>query len=196
MRKSDKLLFSKTNLFFLLFGLFVVNAFGQNGQTSKCKEIDYDCLTNEHAKTIASDCKGKDYECFITQSTKIIESNPNDGAAYLSRGRISFAKEPDRAIQDFNKAIELNPNYFQTYISLGLLYATQKKDYDRAIIEFNKAIGATTQETRDVGHRRLMYPQNAYLNRGFAYLQKRDFDKALADYNKAIELNPNDNSGL
>lgn len=191
MKKSDKCLLFKINLLVSLFGLFIFNSLGQNGQTYKCKETDLDCLVNEYAKLAARECNGKSYDCWFAQYTKIVESNPNDGAAYLGRGRVSFVKEPDRAIQDFNKAIELNPTYFQTYISLGILYSSVKKDYDRAIIEFNKAIEVTAQ----AGYRKLFYLQNAYVNRGSAYLQKRDFDKALADYNKAIELSPNDDSG-
>lgn len=195
MRKSEKHLLYKTNLLIMLFVLFVANSLAQNGKTPSCEETDYDCLTNEYGRVLASECKGKDDDCRVDQLTKILESNPSAGAAYLNRGRFLFAKDPDRAIQDFNTAIALNPSYFQTYISLGLLYLTQKRDYEQAIIVFNKAIEAASQETRYGGHRRLMYLHNAYINRGLAYLAKRDFDKALADYNKAIELSPNDDWG-
>lgn len=195
MRKFGKPFLHKTNLLFLLFSLFVVPCFGQNGQTSKCKENDYDCLSAKSTRIIASECKGKGYDCWVIQYTTMIDSNPSDGAAYLGRGRVYFAKEPNLAIQDFNKAIELNPTYFQTYISLGLLYLAVKKDYDRAIIEFNNAMVAASQNTMDAGHRRRSYLQNAYVNRGAAYLQKRDFENALADHNTAIEMSPNDDSG-
>ncbi len=41
------------------------------------------------------------------------------------------------AIQDYNKAIELDPNYVNAYISRGLAYSNQE-EYDRAIQDYNK----------------------------------------------------------
>ena len=50
MRKFSIRFLHKNNLLILLFGLFVVPCFGQNGQTSKCKEKDYDCLVADKRK--------------------------------------------------------------------------------------------------------------------------------------------------
>ena len=45
----------------------------------------------------------------------------------------------DRAIEDFNKAIELYPDYAHVYVSRGYVYS-RKGQYDKAIINFNKAV--------------------------------------------------------
>lgn len=193
MKESDKRLFLKANLLILFIGLLAIFSLGQNESTPKCEETDYDCLINEYGRSIASKCDAENYYCRVAELTKIIESNPNAGAAYVYRGRYFFVKEPNRAIQDFNKAIELNPKYFQTYISLGLLYSSVKKEHDKAVVELTRAIESASQET-DYYRKRIAL-DNAYENRAFAYLQKRDFDNAIADYNKIIEMNPKSGSG-
>ena len=81
------------------------------------------------------------------------------------------------AIEDFNKAIELNPNYAEAYSNRGLVYA-KKGDYDRAIEDLNKAIELDPNYAE------------AYNNRGIAFEGEGDYDRAIANYTKAIQLNP------
>ena len=44
-----------------------------------------------------------------------------------------------RAMADYNKALELNPNIGQAYMVRGVVYSFQKR-YDLAIADFNKAL--------------------------------------------------------
>ncbi|MYB96169.1 tetratricopeptide repeat protein [Candidatus Poribacteria bacterium] len=138
----------------------------------------------------------------------------NDAVFYNNRG-IDYRKEGelDLAIKDFDKAIELNPEFAEAYNNRGNAY-DNKGDFDKAIVnfntaikfksdfveayvnrgvaygkrdEFNKAINDfTTAIDTDPGH------AGAYYNRGNAYLLKGDFDKAIEDYNMSIELSPDD----
>jgi tetratricopeptide (TPR) repeat protein len=185
MRKFNIRLIYKTNLLILLFGLLGVICLAQKAQTSACEEkikdgrYFYDCLINEYRRAIAPECLGKGNDCWIAQYTEIIESNPNAGAAYFSRGRLSIVKDTDRAIQDFYKTLELNPNYKEAYVLLAQAY-NRKGEYEQALIEINRLIKLDPKYS------------NAYVNRAFIYRKKRDFDKAIADYNKAIELYPSD----
>jgi len=96
----------------------------------------------------------------------------NRGLAYNQKG------DPDRAIADFNKAIELNPNFAVAYGMRGVAY-DHKGDPDRAIADYSKAIE--------------LDPNLAlfYGERGIDYNQTGDPDRAIADFNKVIELNPN-----
>ena len=97
----------------------------------------------------------------------------NRGTAYSKKG------DSDRAIKDYNKAIELNPQYAPTFNNRGNEYS-KKGDPDRAIKDCDKAIELNPQYA------------NAFTNRGNAYSNKGDLDCAIQDYNRAIELNPQD----
>lgn len=178
----------------LIFAFSGQTSLGQNVSAPPCKEGDYDCLSLEQAKFVAVKCKGEGDICRIAEYSKMIEANPLDGAAYFGRGRAIWTKDSERAAQDLNKAIEINPKYFQTFISLGILYCAEKK-YDEAIFEFGRALDVAEQQPLDAGYRRPTYIRNALVNRGFAHLRKRDFEKAFADYNLAIKLGPFDVAG-
>ena len=53
--------------------------------------------------------------------------------AYADKGEV------DRAIEDYNIAIDLNPKYAAAYYNRGLVY-NNKDDFDAAIEDFSKAI--------------------------------------------------------
>lgn len=173
-------LMSKVVLLFLLFSLFIVVCFGQNERELKCKDKEYYCRVNNYVGKMAVQCKGKGkdyYDCSIAEYTKIVDANPNDLAAYFVRGQTFLIRNPNRAVLDFNKALELDQNYLLTYIMLGLAYK-KMKDYDQAIAVLSKAVELDSKYI------------SAYESRGNVYLDKQDFEKALADFNKEIELAP------
>lgn len=85
----------------------------------------------------------------------------------------------NQAIDDYNKAIEVEPNYALIYNNRGLAHYN-KGDYDKAIADFNQALQIDPNYA------------DAYRNRGRAYYAKGNHDQALADYNQAITLNPDD----
>ena len=114
----------------------------------------------------------------IADLSQFIEAT-NDAAAYVNRGYAYNEKnEYDLALADYNKAIELKPNYENVYNNRGSAYKG-KGEYDKALADYNKAIELNPNYAE------------AYNNRGNVYSDKGEYDKALADYNKAIELNPN-----
>ncbi|HEX8492435.1 MAG TPA: protein kinase [Pyrinomonadaceae bacterium] len=97
---------------------------------------------------------------------------------YFNRGYECYAaKDYDGAIQNYDEAIELNPQYADAYNNRGAVY-NDKGNYDQTIKDYNKAIE--------------LNPQSAmtYNNRGNVYYNKGNYDQAIKDYNKAIELNP------
>lgn len=192
MEKSAKNILNKTALLVLFCALFLTDSFAQSKSGNGCENTDYDCLNIKYFKAINNDCAGKEKECYVAEFTKMIEANPADGAAFLGRGRILFAADRQQAIKDFDEAIRLNPTYFQTYISLGLLYFTSNGDHEKAIQAFSKAVEVANLETRDAGMRRKAYLKNAYYNRSMVYFIKRDYAGALADLNSVIELNSGD----
>jgi len=84
----------------------------------------------------------------------------------------------EKAIEDYNKAIELNPNIAQGYNNRGNAYG-KLKEHEEAIEDYNKALEFNPEYAA------------AYYNRGTAYGKLKQHEKAIEDYNKAIELNPN-----
>ena len=72
--------------------------------------------------------------------TSEMEVPLHDANAYNNRDKAYWEKgDYDRAIEDFNEVIQLNPNDVIAYISRGIVYGEQG-DYDRAIEDFNEAI--------------------------------------------------------
>jgi len=115
---------------------------------------------------------------------KIVAQNPGDPGAYFIRGHISYyyggrISEGDKAISDFSRAIEMNPEFYDAYLMRGMVYYNKLK-YDKALPDYNKAI--------EMNPGQMEY----YLQRGRAYDGKKEYDKAISDYNRVIELK-NDN---
>jgi tetratricopeptide (TPR) repeat protein len=96
----------------------------------------------------------------------------NRGNAYHDK------KDYGRAIADYTKAIEIDPNNANAYKNRGDAY-DDEKDYDRAIADYTKAIEIDPKYA------------NVHYNRGLTYSNKKDYDRAIADYTKAIEIDPN-----
>jgi tetratricopeptide (TPR) repeat protein len=89
-------------------------------------------------------CHDDDSDRLIRGCTAIIRSgheSPDDiSRAYFNRGRAWSDKgEFDRAIQDFNEAIRLDPNYADAFNNRGVAYAG-KGDSSQAIADFDRAI--------------------------------------------------------
>jgi tetratricopeptide (TPR) repeat protein len=118
-----------------------------------------------------------------------------------------------QAIQEFGKAIQLNPQYANAYFTRAYLYE-QLGEVQRALSDYNKAINLDPKFTSAYSNRgllkveRLNDPQgaladynqaltinanyaDAYVNRGLLKADRlKDFQGALADYNRAIAIEP------
>lgn len=92
---------------------------------------------------------------------------------------LAFKKEQEgETIEDYTKAIELNPTA-KDYNERGALYYVIDKNHE-AIADYTKAIELDPKYVF------------AYLNRGLAYQDLKMYEEAIADYTKAIELDPNE----
>ena len=139
---------------------------------------------------------------------------PQDHVFYNNRG-ISYKEERqlDRALKDFNKALELSPNFAEAYNNRGNVYRNMGDlskafdDYDTAIRlkpDFadaynNRGVaygikGQVDRAIEDFNKATSLNPvyADAYCNRGNAYLLKGEFDKAIEDYSRSIKHSPKD----
>jgi lipoprotein NlpI len=142
-------------------------------------------LANPPPKRIAAtqqqinSCNGMphaDADLMIEGCTAVIQSErrawafTNRGTAYFDKGNI------DRAIADFNQAVQIEPKYALAYNNRGVAYRS-RGDFDKAIADFTEAITLDPAVL-------------AYTNRGWTYYHKSDNDHAIGDFNQAIALDP------
>lgn len=98
--------------------------------------------------------------------------------AYTNRGVDHYRlKQYDLALTDFNKAIQLQPDYAWAYLSRGAVHEVQQKKAE-ALADYNKAITLNPSF------------QDAYLNRGNLYKSEGKVEEAITDYSKVIAMNP------
>src|SRR5947209_14774436 len=103
-----------------------------------------------------------------TPQSLVIAYN-NRGNAYTTKG------EYDRAVQDCDESIKLNPNYARAFNNRGVAY--QKKGaYDRAINDFDESIKLDANYV------------SAFANRAETYLSKGKYERAVRDNEEAIRL--------
>ena len=107
--------------------------------------------------------------------SRIIDIDPNIAEVYINRGILrKNMKDEEGALQDYNKAIELNPND-AAYYNRGIL-KKDMNDKDGALQDYNKAIELNPNYAV------------AFNNRADLYLERDNLDKALADVNHSIDL--------
>ena len=101
-----------------------------------------------------------------------------DAKEYIHRGGEALQRgQYSDAIEDFTKAIEINPEYTEVYAIRGLIYSGQG-EYDHAIEDFTKAIEINSEYA------------DAYCARARNYLSQGEWNHAIEDSTKAIEINP------
>ena len=97
---------------------------------------------------------------------------------YNERG-VLYADMGDypKAMENFDRAIKLNPNYSRGYYNRGKIYGLQG-DHARAILEYSEAIKLNPKYSY------------AYNNRGRSYSLQGDYARAILEYSEAIKINP------
>lgn len=85
--------------------------------------------------------------------------------------------ERQRAIERYDRAIELNPQMVMAYNNRGAALMAQG-EYTRAIGDFSRALELNPQDA------------GAHSNRGVAYKELGKYNLAMLDYDRAIELRP------
>jgi tetratricopeptide (TPR) repeat protein len=165
------------------------------------------CLNEQEAFTADQSIEG----CTaVIQAARDVPANM--AIAFNSRGNSHAAKDqPDRAIEDYDQAIRLNPNYAAPHHNRGGVYL-DRAQYDRAIQDFDQALrlkpneavllsgrcyakasaGALAAALADCNEALRRMPGHAEFldSRGFTYLKMRQLPQALADYDAAFKVDP------
>jgi tetratricopeptide (TPR) repeat protein len=89
------------------------------------------------------------------------------------------------AIEAYDKAIELDPEYEEAYLHRAKVYLDLSTNYEKAIDDINNAIKYEPQRRRDGKYGSLA---EKYSIRAKAYLKLDDYEKAFKDLELAISL--------
>jgi len=119
----------------------------------------------------------------VTRS--VVASQPDEAltpqktkAQWMKKGNTHYdTKQYKEAIVNYDRAVQLDPNYAIAYNQRGNAYY-YLKEYQKAIADYNRAIELDPTMI------------TAYNGRGNVYNALKEYQKALADYNRAIELDP------
>ena len=110
---------------------------------------------------------------------EILKSSPFHEGAQSNLGILyNQLGKPQKAINCFEKAIQINPNSANGYYSLGVIF-TQLGESQKAINYYEKAIQINPNFA------------NAYYSLGVIFAQLGESQKAISCYEKAIQINPN-----
>ena len=113
----------------------------------------------------------------INRHTLQIKLHPKDPDAYISRGKnFTYKKQYRLAIDDFSKAIELDPGRAVVYNNRAVCYGSIN-DRDNALRDYDRSL-------------KIELDPVILNNRGVLFAQMRKYEAALNDYGKAIELKP------
>lgn len=154
----------KTFFLFILLALaFILNNcysdIPDNEQFNKAKDYLYQGRLNEA----------------MEEFNKAIKSNPTSPAFSFRAYVYLLQDNPDQAIADCDKAIEMDSKNTQAYNNRAAAFQ-KKGDFDKAIADCCRAIQINP---------RLPYP---YKNRAFAYFGKKEYSKSWKDVHKAQAL--------
>lgn len=105
----------------------------------------------------------------IATTSNIEDVAFDKGMDYLKEG------DHDKALIEFNKVIEINPNLGIAYSYRAFLYA-RKGELVKSLSDYSKAIEISPDNAK------------AYGNRGVVYYDMKEYDKAWADVHKAESL--------
>ena len=97
--------------------------------------------------------------------------------SYDAGVRLVQATRYEQAILNFDRTIELKPDFADAYRLRGKAYMAQTKP-DSAIPDFTKVTQMRPADPEPL------------VERGFAYLDKKDYAKAIADAGRALAFNP------
>ncbi len=90
----------------------------------------------------------------------------------LGGGRMAY----ERAVDQFTRAIQIDPQFVDAYFQRGILYWREIQNYQRAIRDLTRVLELDAERTV------------ALFNRALAYQSRGDYDQAIADYERFLAV--------
>ena len=119
----------------------------------------------------------KAYPQSISESNEALKIDKNSAKAYFIKG-FAFKETGDtmKALSSFQTSVEIEPDYYDSYIQLGNIQAARKNSI--AIQYYNNALRIQSSNTE------------AYYNRGLLYQNMGNLSKAIEDYKALLTIDP------
>ncbi len=153
----------------------------------------------------------RQYDEAILSFSKLLKIDKTMPEAYFFRGLMrKEMKETDRAIKDFETAIEHNPDFYDALMQLGLIYS--ETDSKLSIAYLDNALRLDPQSTEALYAKALIFQNgnklnesikaynqivaldkqnvNAYYNLGVIYFNKDSLSKAIKYFDMASAIEP------
>jgi tetratricopeptide (TPR) repeat protein len=124
--------------------------------------------------------RNRDWKDNLTLWTKTVQSSPTSSVAHGSLGR-AYQENGllNKAIAEYETAIQINRRDHKAYYNLGTIYEKQDR-VDDAIDQYKKSIYANREF------------QDSHFNLANLYAKNGLLDKAIPHYQKVIQIDPED----
>ncbi len=118
----------------------------------------------------------RDFKGAVSDFNEVIRIAPSYEAYQNRAAAYSQLSQYEAAIQDLQRAIQLNPKLPEAHLGLGVIN-TRMGHFKQALDCYDQVINLAPGHTI------------AYTNRGFVKFKLLDYSGAIADFNEAIDLN-------
>jgi tetratricopeptide (TPR) repeat protein len=168
-----------------------------------CQPSDQSLRASAHHKA-----KRGDYMGAIALLTQLITRHPKHAIDYNNRGLIYFQSgQGEKALADYNKALQLNPELDNAYNNRANYYASNGK-LAEALTDYETALDLNPGNTRTWINQAITFrelglydlalenldmalmlgglEENIYSERGRTYHLRGDWNCAIADYQRAL----------
>lgn len=127
----------------------------------------------------------KDYDAADSTYRTLLKIFPRYENGYIGRAKLNLAKgDTVKALDDINRAIELNKNATNAYVMRADIAINSEKNYKDALADMDMAIKLQPQYS------------GFFINRAFLRYNLDDYFGAMADYDYAIQLDPLNKAAL
>jgi serine/threonine protein kinase/Tfp pilus assembly protein PilF len=108
---------------------------------------------------------------------QLVKKFPKEKDAHHNLALYYESRDPDKAIEEYNKALELDPNYGGTLNQLGYVYM-RLRNYEKAVEYLKRYVSVSPGEP------------NPLDSLAEAYFQMGRLDEAIAKFKEALEIKP------
>ncbi|MBW2975596.1 tetratricopeptide repeat protein [Candidatus Woesearchaeota archaeon] len=177
---SEKYLYIPSFGFCLLFSYLTYNLYSSISKKNKLmgKAIAVLFAFVVISYTITAIERNKDWRDDLALWSKTAERSPESAFAHNNLGWVLHLKgEKGPALEEYEKALKINPRLFEVYYNIGLIYQSEGKN-EIAIEYYKKAISINPDYALP------------YHELGKAYYEQGMNEPAIEEYKKAISINP------